>query len=246
MNLTVWLDIGVAILFLLSIIVCYRRGFVKTILGLVCNIVSLVGAYFLGSWLSRLIYDKAIKDKIVSSLSNSVESSVSSTTSKVETATNDLPDFVDRILGYFGYNSSSINKGIDSTVHNQSQNVANGIESVLGPIVTALIAFLLVFLLFIILRFITGRISKLICRGFNLPVISTLNHIFGGVLGILNALILIYFLSGIVTYAIPLFSGGKISYEDFNLAVEGTKLFKIFYEHNILAETLNKVLSIFN
>ena len=175
-----------------------------------------------------------------------MESSVSSTTSKVETATNDLPEFVDKILGYFGYNSSNINKGIDSTVHNQSQNVANGIESVVGPIVTALIAFLLVFLLFIILRFITGKISRMICRGFNLPVISTVNHIVGGVVGIFNALILIYFLSGIVTYAIPLFSGGKISYEDFNLAVESSKIFKIFYEHNFLADTLKSVLSVFN
>ena len=239
MNLTVWLDIGVSILFILTIIVCYRRGFAKTILGLLSSVISLAGAYFLGSWLSKLIYDNAIKDKIVSNVSNSMESSVSSTTSKVETATNDLPEFVDKILGYFGYNSSNINKGIDS-------NVANGIESVVGPIVTALIAFLLVFLLFIILRFITGKISKMICHGFNLPVISTVNHIVGGVVGIFNALILIYFLSGIVTYAIPLFSGGKISYEDFNLAVESSKIFKIFYEHNFLADTLKSVLSVFN
>ena len=124
MNLTVWLDIGVSILFILTIIVCYRRGFAKTILGLLSSVISLAGAYFIGSWLSKLIYDNAIKDKIVSNVSDSMESSVSSTTSKVETATNDLPEFVDKILGYFGYNSSNINKGIDSTVHNQSQNVA--------------------------------------------------------------------------------------------------------------------------
>lgn len=86
----------------------------------------------------------------------------------------------------------------------------------------------------------------MICHGFNLPVISTVNHIVGGVVGIFNALILIYFLSGIVTYAIPLFSGGKISYEDFNLAVESSKIFKIFYEHNFLADTLKSVLSVFN
>lgn len=246
MNLTVWLDIGVSIFFILTVIVCYRRGFAKTILGLLSSVISLAGAYFIGSWLSKLIYDNAIKDKIVSNVSNSMESSVSSTTSKVETATNNLPEFVDKILGYFGYNSSNINKGIDSTVHTQSQNVANSVESVIGPIVTALIAFLLVFLLFIILRFITGKISKMICHGFNLPVISTVNHIVGGVVGIFNALILIYFLSGIVTYAIPLFSGGKISYEDFNLAVESSKIFKIFYEHNFLADTLKSVLSVFN
>ena len=111
MNLTVWLDIGVSILFILTIIVCYRRGFAKTILGLLSSVISLAGAYFIGSWLSKLIYDNAIKDKIVSNVSDSMESSVSSTTSKVETATNDLPEFVDKILGYFGYNSSNINKG---------------------------------------------------------------------------------------------------------------------------------------
>ena len=72
MNLTVWLDIGVSILFILTVIVCYRRGFAKTILGLLSSVISLAGAYFIGSWLSKLIYDNAIKDKIVSGVSNSI------------------------------------------------------------------------------------------------------------------------------------------------------------------------------
>ncbi|MFQ9784112.1 MAG: hypothetical protein ACLRX1_03295, partial [Ruminococcus sp.] len=68
MNLTVWLDIGVSILFILTIIVCYRRGFAKTILGLLSSVISLAGDYFIGYWLSNLIYDKAIKYKIVSNV----------------------------------------------------------------------------------------------------------------------------------------------------------------------------------
>lgn len=246
MYLSVLLDIGVAISFFLIILNCYRKGLVRTVIGLLSSVVSLVGAYLLGNGLSEVIYDNAIKDKIINSISTSVESNVSSTTSGVQSTTSNLPDFVNRILGYLGYSTDSINQSMNSTIHQQSTNVANGIESVLEPIITSLLAFVLIFVIFIILRFITGMLSKFICRAFDMPIISTINRIFGGVVGIVYALVLIYFLSGIIAYAIPIFSAGSISFSEFDQIANNSVLFSVFYNGNILTDSLNSVLSVFN
>ena len=121
------LDIGVIIIVILTIIVCFKRGFAKTVLGLLSNIVSIVGAFVLGTSLSDLIYSGLIKDNIIESLSSSINSNLSTSTSSVSGQASELPDYVNSILSLFGYSADTVNKNIDTMVETQSNNIASAV-----------------------------------------------------------------------------------------------------------------------
>ncbi|MGN1131293.1 MAG: CvpA family protein [Ruminococcus sp.] len=239
------LDLGVIIIVLLTVIVCFKRGFAKTVLGLLSNIVSVVGAFILGTSLSDLIYSGLIKDNIIDSLSSSINSNLSTTTSTVEEQTSALPDYIQSILSLFGYSTDTVNRNIDTMVETQSNNIASAVESAIGPVITAIISFFLVIILFFILRFITARLSKLIAGVMEVPVLHTVNRILGGLVGILDGLVIVYFLTAIVIIVVPVVTGGAVSYFDFGVMAEETVLFRLFYDHNIVTGILNSIPSVF-
>ncbi|MGN1125953.1 MAG: CvpA family protein [Ruminococcus sp.] len=239
------LDLGVIIIVLLTIVVCFKRGFAKTVLGLLSNIISVVGAFILGTSLSDLIYSGLIKDNIIDSLSSSINSNLSTTSSTANEQTSALPDYIQSILSLFGYSTDTVNQNIDTMVETQSNNIASAVESAIGPVITAIISFFLVIILFFIFRFITARLSKLIAGVMEVPVLHTVNRLLGGLVGILDGLVIVYFLTAIVIIVVPVVTGGAISYFDFGVMAEKTVLFRLFYDHNIVTGILNSIPSVF-
>lgn len=239
------LDLGVIVTVILTVIVCFKRGFAKTVLGLLSNIISVVGAFVLGTSLSDLIYSCLIKDNIINSLSNSINSNLSTTSKTVGETASGLPDYIQSILSLFGYSADTVNKNIDTVVQSQSDNIASAVESVIGPIITAIISFFLVIILFFILRFITAKVSKLIAGVMEIPVLHTVNRLLGGLVGILDGIVIVYFLTAIVIIVVPIVTGGAISYFDFGVMAENTVLFKLFYDNNIVTGILNSIPSVF-
>ena len=63
--MSIFLDLGVVIVVLLTVLWCYKRGFFRTLFGLLGTVVSIILAASLGSFLSDKIYDSFIKDKIL-------------------------------------------------------------------------------------------------------------------------------------------------------------------------------------
>ena len=78
-----------------------------------------------------------------------------------------------------------------------------------------------------------------------LTVLHTVNRILGGLVGILDGLVVVYFLTAIVIIVVPIVTGGAISYFEFGVMAEDTMLFKLFYDHNIVTGILNSIPSIF-
>ncbi len=239
--MSVFLDIGVFTVILLAIIVGFKRGFVKSVLGLISNILSIVVAVFLGSSLSELIYNSFIKDSIINSISESISSNVQSSTSSVTEGVSQLPDYITYLLSVFGYNNTTVATDVNNMVESQSRNAANAVETVLAPIITAIMSFFFIIILFIIIRFIAGKLCRLICGVAKLPILSTINKIFGGVFGILNGIIIVYFLTAFVTIVIPLISGGGITYLEFDEMAKESALFSIFYENNLISSIFDFV-----
>lgn len=239
------LDFGVIIIVIITVIVCFKRGFAKTVLGFLSNIISVVGAFVLGTSLSDLIYSGLIRDNIIDSLSSSINSNLSASTSTAGEQTNGLPDYVSAILNLFGYSTDTVNKNIDTMIETQSNNIATVVESAIGPVITAIISFFLVIILFVILRFITAKISKLIAGVMEIPVLHTVNRLLGGLVGILDGLVIVYFLTAMVIIIVPIVTGGAITYFDFGVMAEDTMLFKLFYDYNIVTGILNSIPSIF-
>lgn len=239
--MSICLDAGVIIVFVLTVIWCYRRGFVKAIFGLFSTLISVVLASVIGSWLSELIYNSFIKEKIVTSVNDSVQNAVSTSASNLAPNGIVLPEYLDNLLKMFGYDSNSLNGDISSVADNTTTAVANSVESAVAPIFLAIISFVLMIILFFVIRFITAKLSKLISKAMKLPVLSTVNRLLGGALGIIEAFVLVTFLAYLTSILIPLVSGGDISYGEFNDEASKTVFFTFFYDNNILTSFFGKI-----
>lgn len=239
------LDIGVIVIIILTIIADYKRGFAKSVLGLVSNVASIFAAVYLGSYLSNLIYDNIIKDKIISDVTEKVSEN-STGAVHTTTTTTGMPDFLDYIFSLFGCSTDKVSTDVSKAVEFHGNSVAKGVESVVAPLVTAVLTFVLVIFLFFIIRFILSRVCKLICNVMRLPVLSTVNKLFGGVFGILNGLVIVYFLSALIGILLPVVTGGKITFTDFNAVAEKTEIFKIFYGNNIILKVFDFIPAIFS
>jgi uncharacterized membrane protein required for colicin V production len=236
--MSIILDTGILIIILLSIFVCFRRGLIKSLLGVVSNVASIFISTYLGSLLTTFIYDSFIKENIISSISSSIAENVSSSSQSVESATNNLPDYVNTILGLFGYTTDSLNQGVTTAIESQSLGVAQAIESVLQPIVTAIIGFLLVIVLFIIIRLILRKLIRMIDKVAKLPVLNTVNKLLGGLLGIVDGFVIAYFAVAITAILLPLITGGSIAGDTLKSFAEDSYIFGFFYNDNIIINML--------
>ena len=76
-------------------------------------------------------------------------------------------------------------------------------------------------------------------------MLHTVNRLLGGLVGILDGIVIVYFLTAIVIIVVPIVTGGAISYFDFGVMAEDTVLFKLFYDNNIVTGILNSIPSVF-
>lgn len=236
------LDIGVIAVEIITILICYKRGLARTVSGILCSIISIFGAYFLGKFLSQAIYDFFIKNTIIDSFSSSMEDTFTSSATQVTNVYSDLPDFVKSIMGMFGFNPDSLNTSVNEIAKQQSNNIATAVESIIAPIIVAVILFFLFIILFFILRFVTGKISKVICKAVDMPVNRTVNKVLGGAFGIVDGIIVLYFVSSLAIILVPLLSGGNVTYLEFRHIANDSVLFKYFYHNNVITFILNTII----
>lgn len=233
------LDIGILMIIFLTIYACYRRGLVRTLLGIACNIASIIGAIYISDFISKLIYDGFIKQNILDSVSKTVDTSVGGSTQTVHTAVNNLPDSINTLLGMFGYTTDSLDTELDKIVNKGNVSISEGIESIVAPIVICIISFVLIIILFVLFRFLLGKLSKLIIRVANLPLIGTVNRLCGGLLGIADGFVLAYFVTAVVVILFPVITSGSIVYDDFVVYAKDSYVFSFFFKDNFIIKLVS-------
>lgn len=98
-----------------------------------------------------------------------------------------------------------------------------------------------IFLVFIAARVCVSLLEALLKEVFRLPVLSTINHSFGAILGLVHAILLLIFLYAML---MPLASLEKFQF--INEAMTNSLLSKYFYQYNFIFHwALNTALNIF-
>ena len=109
--------------------------------------------------------------------------------------------------------------------------ITNATESAVRTVAVAfitVIAFLIIFLLALLIV----RLLLLATKGVNkVPVLGSINHVFGGVLGAAEAYLLLYVVSMLVTFLVSL-SKNQWSWLNAEV-VEGSKLLTWFIQHKL-------------
>ncbi len=187
-------DIILAAIFVLTVLVCVKRGFVKSIWSLFRAVVS-VGAAFLfgrsmGEWLMNRFLFKKFTDIAYSSLSSIVhENNGSFDLSELFSS---MPESFTSLLERFGADTASLSEkfaGKATASSIELNELASDIAKPVAQIVSQSLGYVIVFLSAFLVISIIGLVVKLIAE---LPVIRGVNHLLGGLFGVICGFIYLW------------------------------------------------------
>ena len=225
-------DIILVLIFLVLIIVNVYRGAARSLAGIIVSIISYLAATSLGKILSSLIYDKMLRGAV----DNAVTKALSNLgTDAVAKFNENAPSWITGILKSSGIDLSSI---ISNNVNATSGNVSNALNQAIRPMAVNMLAFILTIVLFILicllLRFI---IVKPLLRVFRLPIINGLNRLLGGVIGFVDAFLIVSLLGYLLKLLLPTFESNSGIFNE--STIYNSFIFYHFYSGNIFTAILS-------
>lgn len=190
MNNALIIDGVLLLLLLVSYLIGAHRGLFKSLMGFAVVIVSIIGATLIADALTEPVTDfvmPIIEERVTERLGVPEELTMGqffSGMASSNSATN--PTFSEWFekLDKWGAGDRFFGEFRDSTV-NAAQTAARALVESIVHTILLLLCFVI---LLIVLKLLTGMIDHV----FDLPVLKTLNNVGGGILGLLEALLLIY------------------------------------------------------
>lgn len=179
------LDAVVILIFLLCVFIGHKRGFIKTVTGIVAFLAALAVSALLCGPVAGLVYDKAVEPAIIETVDTQLEQSDSTAIEGLDSAYQSLPDVVKNLLAQAGVESvDDLSKKLMSMDTNVpvSDNINAVVESVLLPLLKALCS-LLLFLIAYIIASIVLRVLNIVAK---LPLLKQVNKTLGLVGGIVS------------------------------------------------------------
>ena len=209
----------IILFFILFIFIGYRRGAAVTLLNLVAVIVASALSNFLSHAAAQAIYANFIKASVV----NNIQGFIAQNGSKfaAENSLKALPNGIGGFLDFFAKLSGTTTDRIQGrlvTSTQESAQLVSTIEKPLGDICVFVIGLLLSVVFFIILLIVFKVLIRMLLGVFELPVIRTVNRVFGALVGAVEGVVLIFCLVNvlyvILSYTNPALLGNGAVFGD--------------------------------
>ncbi len=182
------IDILVFLLFVVFVLIGRKRGFIKTVAGLVAFAVALMLASLLSGPVSSFVYDTMVEPQVIDAVNEKVGSE-SPAVEKIDAALTEMPEFVVRILQNGGVQNGAdvLNKltGAESDV-SVGERIS---EQVVAPIVAPLLKMLCTLILFIIVYIVAIILLKALNLLAKLPILKQLNTVLGAFAGAVSGVL---------------------------------------------------------
>ena len=222
------LDLIAAAIVVLSFIVNLRRGLVKSvwkITALVLTIVLVIALktpvvnYLAGTDMANRIY-KSVSDSLTAELENPLNE-VNTDEEAAQSGT--IPPYLmEQMLKTVNSGSDNINSAIEK-----------GMDELARRLTMLMLKIIAVIGLFIIIRILLMAVFIVLDGASKLPVIGHANALLGGILGIINALAIIYIVCAVLSIL-------SVSSDIQNL-INQSYIVKYFYNYNILLQLIMKI-----
>ena len=177
-------------LFALSVFVGYKRGFIKTIAGIVAFVAAAILALLLCGPVASLAYDNLVEPAVLESVT---ADGVGSMESRVDAALESMPGFVTNLLANSGIHTGAdvldrmdVSEGAASLAQQISVNVVKPIALPLLELIATLVLFIVAYILLRILLSVLDVVAKL-------PVLKQLNNVLGLAAGALSGVLWVLF-----------------------------------------------------
>lgn len=187
-------DIILVSIFVLTVVVCASRGFVKSIWWLLRAVLSL-GAAFLfghnfGSWLMDRFLLEKFTDAARSSLSGIVKESNGSY--DISELFESMPESFRSLLERFGADASELGSTYGASANASAGDInsmAADIATPIARVVSEALGYVAVFFAAFLIITIVGWVIRLIAE---LPVLRSVNHLLGGIFGVICGFIYLW------------------------------------------------------
>lgn len=201
-------DIIIIAVFALLFFIDFKRGIAITILNVAG--VALTGflAYHISNFLASWVYTAFVQQTLTTNLQQMIDTQ--GINSAIANSFSALPNWVMGMLGFF----LSI-FGLDSSVYTNDFQVPNSaasavstsVENLIQPVITGMFRLVIGVVLSIIIFIIIKILVKKLAIVFKIPVVKQINKLLGGVLGLAEAAILVFFavniFSGVLEFSNP-------------------------------------------
>lgn len=201
-------DIIIIAVFALLFFIDFKRGIAITILNVAG--VALTGflAYHISNFLASWVYTAFVQQTLTTNLQQMIDTQ--GINSAIANSFSALPNWVMGMLGFF----LSI-FGLDSSVYTNDFQVPNSaaaavstsVENLIQPVIIGMFRLVIGVVISIIIFIIIKILVKKLARVFKIPVVKQINKLLGGVLGLAEAAILVFFavniFSGVLEFSNP-------------------------------------------
>ncbi|MBQ3137103.1 MAG: CvpA family protein [Clostridia bacterium] len=193
-------DIIIIAVFVVTVIVSYKKGFFRSLFDLIGTLVSIIAARIVSSALATQGFDMFIRQPAKTTLTNTL--GTAGTTdygAQVESAINSIPDSFSGIMNLIGIDKQAILEKVSASELAQGNLVDNIMENIVTPVGTAIIQFVL----FVILAVVFTVVLKIAVRLLDfiikkLPVVKSLNKGLGIVIGVIRGLLTVIIVSMLI------------------------------------------------
>lgn len=201
-------DIIIIAVFALLFFIDFKRGIAITILNVAGLALTGFLAYHISNFLASWVYTAFVQQTLTTNLQQMIDTQ--GINSAIANSFSALPNWVMGMLGFF----LSI-FGLDSSVYTNDFQVPNSaaatvpasVENLIQPVITGMFRLVIGAVLSIIIFIIIKILVKKLARVFKIPVVKQINELLGGVLGLAEAAILVFFavniFSGVLEFSNP-------------------------------------------
>ena len=219
-------DILYLLIFVVTVIIFVKRGFVRSFFKYGRGFMAAVLTFIFGSSVAKLLFDKVVYGRVfawISAKVNTVSNSLSADLN-AERFFDELPFVAKKLINVeaakekFGNTVESIGEAANDFSAFVAEPLANIISNILGYILTFLVAWLLLLII--------GKLLDLITK---LPVFNTVNKILGFLFGVIASFVLLSVITWLLGFAVTIFK----NFDVLKIMTEDSILFGFFDKINL-------------
>lgn len=199
------IDISLIAVFIITVIISVKKGLIKSLIGLVGNLLAAVAALVFsapfGSYISTNFLFSPMRQWMVNMLSPTAQGTAASISNlNFDELFSDMPKFFSDIISGLGLNSADLAEKYNALKVNGADEAKSAIIDVMvtpmADLCGRIIAFIVIFVLALIaIRIIVWLLDFIV----ELPVLRQLNKLGGGIIGALNGVLIVCLLAGIIS-----------------------------------------------
>lgn len=199
--MSIVLDAAVLVIILIVAFFTMKRGFVKSIIGLVSLVLTLLIISACSKPVATFLYDSIIDKPVQNSIVKSLDEQDQKNDEAINSVWNSLPKFLTNTAENSGITTDSIGKIIKNDSDN-TEIAENFSRNVVRPTAISIITFAVNIILFIVLTILFRFLSKVICKLFKAPVLKQVNKALGLVLGVVKGILIASLVCVVVSYIV--------------------------------------------